>query len=212
MANSHQVCVNTCQAGFLDNHVAAKVVIWLGRNWNQFYKTCCCHFVVCKFGNKVFPGVNLLPTFNALQQEFFERWEVSHIWVSQLWILWFVYRRFFHWTMPWVSLFQEPQPEVREYIEYFSHWTFLHFCNFSSTWKGQRGSKSTTLDLLAWKVWGKVVMPGLGSWQPLGPTETTRLLLPRRSHHHFHSAPAHSIIAQRRVLPVGSAPEDALSH
>ena len=27
MANTHQVCVNTCQAGFHDFYVAAKVVI-----------------------------------------------------------------------------------------------------------------------------------------------------------------------------------------
>ena len=34
------------------------------------------------------------------------------------------------------------------------------------------------MDLLGWKVSGKVVRPGLGSGEALGPTETTRLLVP----------------------------------
>ena len=71
------------------------------------------------------------------------------------------------------------------------------------------------MDLLGWKVPGKVVRPGLGSGEALGPTETTRLLVP--------DAPTTTgtdttvlqhtpLIAQRRVLPAGSAQKDASSH
>ena len=71
------------------------------------------------------------------------------------------------------------------------------------------------MDLLGWKVSGKVVRPGLGSGEALGPTETTRLLVPDAPTTGTTTTTVlqHTpLIAQRRVLPAGSAQKDALSH